>query len=584
MDTAPDASNTNSEGLSAEAQTTGKGRRMLLLGLCLGVLLGALDQTVVGTSLPKIVASIGGFEHFAWVFSAYMLASTCAIPLAGKLSDLYGRRPVYLVGMSIFLFGSILCGLAQDMIQLVLFRGIQGIGGGMLFPVAMATVADIYAPAERGKIQGLIGATFGFASVIGPFIGGWIVDYLNIFDISSWRWVFYVNMPVGALALTVVLIYFPRLPKREVPPLDYLGAALMTGCLSSLILTTIWGGNTFEWGSPEIIGLVSLCIGCFIGFIVAERRAKDPIVQPELFRERVFTLSALAQATTGICMFGVISFLPTYMQGVVGISATYSGAVLLPLVLTMVFTAAISGQLMARVGYKVFMLLGCAINAAGLYMMSILGTSPPIPWAIAVMAFTGLGFGCILQPFIIASQNVIPKKFMGSGTSTLALFRNLGTTIGITVLGTLLNNQLREKLPAHLSQPSVDNLLKLPHIGRIENFPSLLVQQWFLDMMHASHMDSVVEGIKAAFAESLSVLFLVAMAMAMISFIISMFIKSIPLKNAAEYHGAGPKNGATKPEDAKPVTKGKGKSAKKVPSDKPKQAAKKPAPAKDEEE
>jgi len=584
MDETPNEQSTDAAGPSAEAQTTGKARRMLLLGLCLGVLLGALDQTVVGTSLPKIVASIGGFEHFAWVFSAYMLASTCVIPLAGKLSDLYGRRPVYLVGMAIFLFGSILCGLAQDMIQLVLFRGIQGIGGGMLFPVAMATVADIYAPAERGKIQGLIGATFGLASVIGPFIGGWIVDYLNIFDISSWRWVFYVNMPVGVMALTVVLIYFPRLPKREVPPLDYIGAALMTGCLSSLILTTIWGGNTFEWTSIQIIGLISFCIACLVGFIIAERRAKDPIVQPELFKERVFTLSAFAQATTGICMFGVISFLPTYMQGVVGISATYSGAVLLPLVLTMVFTAAISGQLMARVGYKVFMLLGCAINAAGLYMMSILGTSPPIPWAIAVMAFTGLGFGCILQPFIIASQNVIPKKFMGSGTSTLALCRNLGTTIGLTALGTLLNNQLREKMPAHLSQPSMDYLLRLPHIGRIENVPSLLVQQWFLDLMHASHKGYVIEGIKAAFAESLSVLFLVAMVMAIISFIISMFIKSNPLKSAAEYHGAGPKNGAYKPEEAKAGSHAKGKGHRKASKDKPKKAALPPDKGRSEEE
>jgi len=520
------------EAPATKASDPSRARNLLLGGLLLGVLLAALDSTVVGTSLPKVVADIGGFQHFAWVFSAYMLASTLVIPLAGKLSDLYGRRPVYLAGLIIFIAGSALCGMVSSMMGLILMRAVQGIGGGMLFPIAMATVADIYAPGERGRIQGTIGAVFGFASVVGPFMGGWIVDNVSVLGIASWRWIFYVNLPVGLAAIMMVSAYFPRIAKQRTPPMDLMGSAVMSLSLVSLLLVTIWGGDTYAWASPQIIGLAATSIVSVIAFVYIELRARDPLVPPVLFKEPIFTVSAIAVFLAGISMFGVISFMPTYMQGVVGISATYSGAALLPMTVAMVFSSFISGVLLNRFGYKSFALAGTAITIAGLLMLSRLGSAPSINLAVAEMAFLGVGLGLTMQTYIVAAQNAIERRLIGVGTSALTLLRSLGATIGVTVYGIVLNGQLRTQLPAHLGQPAVDQLLANPFIGNnVENIPSLLLQGPFL----RSSPPFIVDGIKAAFSDALSVVFVMGAAIATVAFVVTLFLKSRPLKSKEEY-------------------------------------------------
>lgn len=515
---------------------TGAGRSMLLLGLMLGTLLSALDQTIVGTSLPKIVANIGGFEHFAWIFTAYMLASVVTIPLAGKLSDLYGRRIVFLTGMVIFLVGSALCGTATGIFELIAYRGLQGIGGGIIFPVSMATVADIYAPSDRGKVQGAIGAVFGFASVVGPFLGGWIVDNVFVLGIASWRWVFYINLPVGIAAISVVALNFPKHVYKDTLPMDYAGIATLSTSLVSLLLITAWGGETYAWNSVPIYALAALSAVMLVAFIWVELRAADPVLPPRLFKEPIFTVSAVAVLVTGVCMFGMIYFIPTYMQGVVGISATYSGAVLLPLSLLMVFASFLSGVLMNRFGYKSFALAGTLITASGLYLLSQLGVSPPIWLAVLEMMYLGVGIGLMLQTYIVATQNAVDRKQVGVATSTLTLLRQLGATLGVTALGVVLNDRMAQELPQHVPRPVLDQLLALPFInGHIGEIPSLLLKPEFTNnpMFPAS-------GIKDAFATSLSVVFLIGMVFAIIGFVVTLFLKSKPLKSAAEYHNGGP--------------------------------------------
>jgi EmrB/QacA subfamily drug resistance transporter len=526
-------------GTGIGAADLAKGRTMLLLGLMLGTLLSALDQTIVGTSLPKIVANIGGFEHFAWIFTAYMLASVVTIPLAGKLSDLYGRRIVFMTGMIFFLSGSALCGTATDIFQLIAYRGIQGVGGGILFPVSMATVADIYAPSERGKVQGAIGAVFGFASVVGPFLGGWIVDNVNVLGIASWRWVFYINLPVGIAAISVVALNFPRHVRRDTLPMDYAGIAALSTSLVAMLLITAWGGETYAWNSVQICAMAALSAAALIAFIWVELQAKDPILPPSLFKEPIFTVSAIAVLVTGVCMFGMIYFIPTYMQGVVGISATYSGAVLLPLSFMMVFASFLSGVLMNRFGYKSFAIAGTLITASGLYMLSQLGVSPPIWLAVVEMMYLGAGIGFMLQTYIVATQNAVDRRQVGVATSTLTLLRQLGATLGVTALGVVLNDRLAHELPKQVPGPALDQLLALPFINhRVGEIPSLLLRPEFLNSPYTQK--AVVDGIKEAFATSLSMVFLIGMMFAVIGFFVTLFLKSRPLKSAEEYHNGSP--------------------------------------------
>ena len=540
---------------------------LILAGLLLGVLLAALDQTVVGTSLPKIVGELGDFQYFAHLVTAYLLASVIVIPVAGKFSDLYGRRPVYITGMVTFLIGSALCGLAgqwgtwtigslhvSGMWQLILFRFIQGLGGGAIFPVALATIADLYSPSERGRVQGLFGAVFGLSSVIGPFLGGWIVDNLHILGVSSWRWVFYVNLPIGLVGIFMVATHFPRTAAHPGTKIDWPGVVTIIAGLTAIVLVASFGGE-YGWGSPLIVGLAIFSALMLAAFVWAESRAKDPLIPLSLWKEPIFTVSAIASILMGSAMFGVIAFMPTYMQGVVGISATFSGAVLIPLTLMLVAGSIVSGQLMKRFGYKPFAVMGTFIAATaffGLWYINLRGI-PPIWLAVVVMMWLGLGLGFTIQTFTVAVQNAVERRHVGTGTAAITLFRSLGATVGIAALGAILNHNVDNELPPRIaaSTPAVQGLygqvLSNPFVGgKVENVPNLLVSTDAVNNLHGLEtagrippgtVDMFLSVLKDAFNVSIGSVWLAGALVAVVGFVVVLFMRNKKLKSAEEYHG-----------------------------------------------
>lgn len=426
------------------------GRRRTLLvfaGLLLGMLLAALNQTIVATALPKIVSDLGGFEHYSWVFSAYMLSSTVTVPLYGKLSDIYGRRPLFVLAIVLFMAGSVVSGLAPSMSVLILGRAIQGLGAGGLIPLAMAVIADLIAPRERGKWQGLTGAVFGIASVVGPATGGWISDN------ASWRWAFFVSLPFGLLALVVVWRGFTVEPAHRSHRVDYVGAALLTAAVSSGLLATVWGGTEYPWASTEIVGLYAACALLLGAFLFWERRVPEPILPLDLFRSRTFAAAQVALFVTGAAMFGTIIFIPLFVQGVLGESATSSGAILTPLMLALIAASIASGQLVSRTGrYKAILLASPLVLAVGFYLLAQLDVNSSVTETTRDMVVVGIGLGLGMQTYVLVVQNAVPQSVMGVATSTTQFFRTIGATVGVTVMGALLMSRLHvelaERLPA----------------------------------------------------------------------------------------------------------------------------------------
>jgi EmrB/QacA subfamily drug resistance transporter len=519
-DGAADAGAANDRAADAGAAGRARQRRVIMTGLTLGLLLASLDQTVVGTSMPRIVGELGGLDRFSWIFSAYMLLATTMIPLAGKMSDRYGRKAVFLFGMSFFLGGSMLAGVSQNMDQLIIFRALQGFGGGAMLPVAVATVADLYPPAERGKLQGALGAVFAVASIIGPFVGGWIVDNVN------WRWVFYVNVPLGALAIAVTTVKFPKVVSDESKPIDYAGIAAITTFISAFLLITFWGGETYDWFSWQILGLAALSLGAIGVFALIERRAADPVLPLRLFKSPVFTLSAVSLMLMAMGLFGVIAFLPMFLQAVVGFTATYSGEVLVPLMISVMLGAIISGASLKRTGYKVWLAIGPPIGAFGLYLLSTLHRGSPIEHTVAYLFITGLGLGFTMSNYIVVAQNVVERKDLGVASSTMSLFRALGGTIGVTVMGVLVNRRMASEAPNHLSPqlaallPSTDlnTLGGLVLSDRAKLFPA-----------------AAIDGVRDALGASIVYIFFIAMCIVLVAWVVTLCIKSVPLKSTDEY-------------------------------------------------
>ncbi|AWE50029.1 MDR family MFS transporter [Streptomyces nigra] len=409
--------------------------------LLLGMLLAALDQTIVSTALPTIVSDLGGLEHLSWVVTAYLLASTAATPLWGKLGDQYGRKRLYQIAIVIFLVGSALCGMAQDMTQLIGFRALQGLGGGGLIVLSMAIVGDIVPPRERGRYQGLFGAVFGATSVLGPLLGGVFTEHL------SWRWVFYVNLPVGAVALVVIalVLHIPRRSTKHV--IDYLGTVLIAAVATGLVLVASLGGTTWGWGSAQIVTLAVASVVLAFVFVAVERRAAEPVLPLKLFRVRTFTLSAVISFIVGFAMFGAMTYLPTFLQVVQGISPTLSGVHMLPMVAGMLLSSTGSGQIVSRTGrWKVFPIAGTGVTAVGLLLLHQLDTGSSTALMSVYFFVFGLGLGLVMQVLVLIVQNAVPYEDLGVATSGATFFRSIGASFGVAIFGTVFASRLDDLL------------------------------------------------------------------------------------------------------------------------------------------
>ena len=406
-------------------------------GLMVTLLLAALDQTIVATALPKIVGDLGGITQYSWVFTAYMLTSTVTVPLYGKLGDVYGRKNLFLFAIVVFLVGSALCGLATSMTQLVVFRALQGIGAGGLFPLSLAVIGNIVPPRDRGKWQGLIGAVFAASSIAGPAVGGFIVDN------TTWRWVFLVNLPVGGVALAVISITMPRRAPQTQQAIDWLGAAVLAAGIGALLMGLVWGGKQYPWGSPHVVGALVLAAVLLVAFAFVERRARAPILPFEILRNPIVAGSVACMALVGMAMFGTISYVPLFVQGVIGTSATSSGVVLTPLMLGAITTSMLTGQLVSRTGrYRWNAILGPVVLTAGMFLLWRMNASTTNGEAARNMVIAGIGIGSMMQVFVLSVQNAVPRAHIGSATALTQFSRQIGATIGVTVIGAIVNHGL----------------------------------------------------------------------------------------------------------------------------------------------
>ena len=425
--------------------------RMEILGaVLLGIFLAALDQTIVGTALPVIVTDLQGNDVYIWAFTAYLVTATVSGPIYGKLSDLFGRRPLFMIGVVVFLLGSILSGLSQEMWQLIAFRGLQGLGAGALFPIALSIIGDIFAPSERGKYQGFFGAVFGLSSLLGPALGGLITDNFG------WQWIFYVNVPIGAVVLYIIWRTLPTVRDRNADRnIDYLGASLFIAALVP-VLIGLTNKQFGQWTDPEVGGLIALGMLLGAAFVWAESRAKEPIVPLGLFRIRAFTASVLAIFLAAMGFFAAIVFLPRWYQVVAGSSATESGYQILPLLGGLIISAVVSGQIVARTGrYKTLILGALVVLAGGLFMLTNLrpDTSRPLVWLW--MAVTGLGIGPTLAVFTLVVQNSVPIRQLGAATSNITLFQQVGGTVGLAITGSIFGSVMLEEVPRQMSAAGV---------------------------------------------------------------------------------------------------------------------------------
>jgi EmrB/QacA subfamily drug resistance transporter len=427
---------------------------VVFTGLVLVMLLAALDGTIVATALPTIVGELGGLEHISWITSAYLLAQTAVTPVYGKLGDLYGRKRVLQTAIVLFLAGSALCGLARSMTALIVFRAVQGLGAGGLIVLTQATVGDIVPPRERGRYQGIFGGVFGLASVAGPLLGGLIVERI------SWRWVFYVNLPIGIAALVVLAITLPAAGMRAKPVIDYLGAGLLAAGLSAIVLVTSLGGTTWAWGSGTTILTGALGVLALVAFAVVERRAAEPVLPPALWRERVFSTAGALSLIVGFALFGAVTFLPLYFQTVDAASPTGSGLRLMPMMLGVLVTSIGSGQAISRFGrYKVFPVAGTAMMAVGLELLSRLGVGTGTLEGSLYLLVLGMGLGMVMQVLILAVQNAVPYSVLGAATSGVTLMRGVGGSLGTAVFGSIFTNRLTARLSGGGLPPQFQHLV-----------------------------------------------------------------------------------------------------------------------------
>ncbi len=509
---------------------------LVILGLMLGNLMNAVESTIVGTAMPRVIADLNGLDRYAWVFTAYMLASTVVIPIYGKLSDIYGRRPFFLGGMFVFMIGSALSGASQDMTQLILARAVQGLGAGAMMPLSQAIVGDIFPPRERGKWQGVIMSLWGLGTIFGPSLGGWITDHWG------WRWVFYLNMPVGALAILAAGIALPALTRYRRHTSDYRGAAVLVLWTVAFLLALSWGGTTFPWLSIQVIGLLAFAVMMLGVFLRIEERAAEPIIRVALFKNSIFAVSVIATFLLSAGMFSQLQYPPLFVQGVIGASATASGAVMTPHMMAFMAMNILGGQLLSRTGrYKLLALSAYVFVAVGMILLARLNVDSTVDQVVRNMVFTGLGIG-MGTIFTIIVQNAFAHSELGQVTATLQFFRSMGSTMGTAVLGTVMVNGFQDafhrNLPAALGQA-----LPADRLADFQNPQVLLTPAATMklqqDLVNYSPQgkqlfDQLIQVIRASLSNAITNVFLVCAVFMILGLVATLFLKEIPLRTTLD--------------------------------------------------
>ncbi|MFF9023992.1 MDR family MFS transporter [Streptomyces eurythermus] len=493
--------------------------RVVLLALMIAMMLAMLDNMIVGTAMPTIVGDLGGLEHLSWVVTGYTLATAASTPVWGKVGDMYGRKGAFLGSIVIFLIGSALSGMAQDMGQLIGFRAVQGLGAGGLMVGVMAIIGDLVPPRERGKYQGMMAGVMALAMIGGPLVGGTITDNWG------WRWAFYINLPLGAVALALVTVVLQLPKKRSKAGIDYLGVVLLTVGITAIVLVTTWGGTEYAWTSARIMELTGIGVAALIGFVFWQTKAAEPVVPLHIFKSRNFTLMAVIGFITGFVMFGATLFLPLYQQAVQGASATNSGLLLLPMLGAMLLTSMVAGRITTNSGrYKMFPIAGGALMIVGLYLLSTMDTGTSRFTSGVYMAVVGAGMGCLMQITMLVAQNSVQMKDMGVASSSATLFRTLGSSFGVAIMGALFNHRVQDvmaeragtvgaKMTAKSAQLDADSLAKLPAVAR------------------EAYQHAVSSGTHSAF--------LLGAVVAVPVLIAALFVKEVPLKGGSKAAGEG---------------------------------------------
>lgn len=527
----------------------------IMVAIMSSMLFAALNQTIVGTALPRIVSDLGGIQYFNWVFTVFMLASSITAVLVGKLSDIYGRKRFILTGLGLFIIGTFLCGTAQDMIQLIVWRGVQGLGGGMIMATAFSAVGDLFSPRERGRWQGLMGAVFGLASVLGPTLGGYIVDHFD------WHWVFWIFLPVGFAAFYLILRLFPQTPSGAKKRIDYLGSVLLALTIVPLLLAFTWAGDAYPWASWQIITLFSFSLVSFLLFLWVEKGAESPVMPLYLFKNSIFSLSNVISFFIGMGMFGAVMYMPFFIQGVMGTSAAKSGIMMMTMTLGMVLASAVAGHFITKTGkYKKIALFGLLIMTGGMALLAGMDAETSTLTVILYLILVGLGLGMAFPIFNLTVQNAVSHRYLGVSTSAVQLFRQMGGTIGVAVMGSIMLSRMNAKVESTSLPPSLADHPASEGLADID--PQILLAPDQLAALRAplppgmeAALDSFLSVLRESMNAGLSAVFWLGCGIMALAFLCTLFIKEIPLRTSNQE----PPQGEIGGEEPSSGTAGKGR-------------------------